>query len=295
MNAGIIGLGIMGSAIARNLINAGEAVAGFDIDATRLEDFAGAGGTPCGSAVEVARKSDILLTSLPSAGALEDTVSGTAGLMSDPQPGQILAELSTLSIETKQKARDTLAGAGVTMLDCPLSGTGAQAATGDLAVYASGGQEACRRAATLFDNFSRVTYYLGEFGNGSKMKFVANLLVIINNVATAEAITLAIKSGLDTENLCEVLGSGAANSRILELRGPGMIERRFEPPTMKIDTWLKDISLIDDFATGLGVETPLFTAGTPVYEKAVEMGLGEADTTAICCVLEKMAGLDRDL
>jgi 3-hydroxyisobutyrate dehydrogenase-like beta-hydroxyacid dehydrogenase len=216
---GIVGLGIMGGAIARNLIAAGHEVAGFDSDADKMARLKSDGVVGCGSAAEAARGADLVLTSLPTIKALDSTV---ANLTAAPQRGLIVAELSTLPIEVKQLAHNRLRGVGMVLLDCPLSGTGAQAVTRDLALYGSGDEAAFDRARLVFDDFARVSHYLGAFGNGSRMKFVANLLVAVHNVAAAEAIVLGVKAGLDPERILEVIGSGAGTSRIFELRGPMM-------------------------------------------------------------------------
>ena len=284
----IVGLGIMGGAIARNLLADGVAVRGYDVDATRF-DVLKTGGIAARSAGEAARDAGVALTSLPSVAALDDTVASfiAAGLH-----GLVVAELSTLPIAAKEAARAKLAVAGITLLDCPLSGTGAQAATRDLAVYASGERDAYERAEPIFKRFARVTHYLGAFGNGSKMKFVANLLVAIHNVASAEAMVLGMKAGLDAETIVKVIGSGVGVSRVFELRAPLMAKDEYAP-TMKIDIWQKDMSIIEDFAKSLGVPTPTFDASAPVYDAAQEAGFGSSDTAAVVKVLEKRAGLKR--
>jgi 3-hydroxyisobutyrate dehydrogenase-like beta-hydroxyacid dehydrogenase len=193
----------------------------------------------------------------------------------------------------KVAARDRLAATGMALLDCPLSGTGAQAVTGDLAVYASGERAAYDRALPVFQKFARVSHYLGAFGNGSKMKFVANLLVAIHNVASAEAMVLGKKAGLDPADVTKVIASGAGTSRVFELRAPLMAKGDYAPPTMKIDIWQKDMAVIADYAASLGVETPLFSASIPVYNAAQTEGHGGEDTAAVCAVLERMAGLGR--
>ena len=290
MRIGVIGVGIMGSAIARNLIAAGMPVIGFDIDAKRRDELAAMGGAAARSAAEVAAGAEIVLTSLPSIAALDDTV---AGILAAGRKELVVAELSTLPIEAKLRGRDALAKDGVTMLDCPLSGTGAQAATRDLVVYASGERAAYERCGTAFAGFSRASHYLGAFGNGSKMKFVANLLVAIHNVASAEAMVLGMKAGLDPEDIVKVVGSGAGTSRVFELRAPLMAKGNYQPPSMKIDIWQKDMAVIGDFAKGLGVATPLFAASAPIYNAAIGLGLGGDDTAAVCAVLEAMAGIAR--
>ena len=286
MKVGVVGVGIMGSAIAANLLKKGAAVVGYDVDARRMSELAAAGGAPADSASEVADQAEIMLTSLPSAPALAATV---AAALQKRRAGLVIAELSTLPIAVKLDARDRLAAAGIALLDCPLSGTGAQAVTGDLAVYASGDRAAYERALPVLQKFARVSHYLGAFGNGSKMKFVANLLVAIHNVASAEAMVLGKQAGLDPAAVAEVIASGAGTSKVFELRAPMMVKGDYAP-TMKIDIWQKDMAVIAEYAASLGVATPLFTASIPVYNAAQTEGHGGEDTAAVCAVLERMAG-----
>ena len=290
MKTGIIGVGIMGSAIARNLIAAGLPVIGFDVAPERQNELAAMGGTAARTAAEVASSADIILTSLPSIAALDETAAAIRGTA---KRGTVVAELSTLPIEVKQRSHDTLAASGITLLDCPLSGTGAQAVTRDLVVFASGERQAVERCAPIFGGFARLTHYLGGFGNGSKMKFVANLLVAIHNVATAEAMVLGLKAGLAAEDIVKVVASGAGNSRVFELRAPLMAKGAYLPATMKIDIWQKDMAVIGDFAKHLGVALPTFAATVPIYNAAIGLGRGGEDTAAVCAVLETMAGVDR--
>ena len=287
---GIAGIGIMGSAIAANLCRNGATLRGYDTDAARRALLQKAGGTPVGSAAEAAAEAELLLTSLPSVAALEATVTS---LLSAPRRGLAIAELSTLPIAAKEAARDRLAAGGMVLLDCPLSGTGAQAATGDLVVYASGDAAACERAKPVFAGFCRANHYLGAFGNGSRMKFVANLLVAVHNVASAEAMVLGMKAGLDPKTIVEVIATGAGNSRVFELRAPLMAADTYTPATMKIDIWKKDMQVIGEFARELGVATPTFTATEAVYEAARAAGLGADDTAAVCRLLEQQSGFKR--
>jgi putative dehydrogenase len=151
----------------------------------------------------------------------------------------------------------------VTLLDCPLSGTGAQARAKDLVVYASGDRVACRRVAPIFSEFARAHYYVGPFGAGSRMKFVANLLVAIHNVAAAEALVLARKAGLDPALTLKVIADGAGSSRMLQVRGPMMLKSDYTKPTMKLDVWQKDMGIIADFAVETGSATPLLVKRQP--------------------------------
>ncbi len=284
----IIGLGIMGSAMAHNLLAAGFQVGGFDIDAARGESLAAAGVDLAASATAAAAEAEFVLTSLPSHQALDDTV---AGLIREPRRKLVVIETSTLPLEAKQEAHDQLAGAGTVLLDCPLSGTGAQAATRDLAVYASGDEAAYNRCGEIFAGIARVTHYLGAFGNGSRMKFVANLLVAVHTVAAAEAIVLGTKAGLNPLALIEVIRSGAGTSRIFELRGPMMAAGLYTPPTATMHVLQKDSAIIAEFARHLGVDTPLLDAAAPLYDAAEAQGYAAEDVAAVHAVLARRAGL----
>jgi putative dehydrogenase len=287
-NIAVVGLGIMGGAIARNLMAAGFAVSGFDVDAGKAASLAQGGVRTAGSVAEAMSGAAVALISLPSVEALDDTV---AKLAAAPQPDLIGLEVSTFPLDAKERARDRLAAAGMTLLDCPLSGTGAQAVTKDLAVYASGDEAAFGRCRDVFAGFARVTHYLGAFGNGSRMKFVANLLVAVHNVAAAEAIVLGTKAGLDPARILEVIGSGAGNSRIFELRGPMMAKGVYTPPTATMHVLQKDSGIIAEFARSLGVSTPMLAAAAPLYDEAEAQGHAEEDVGAVHAVLARRAGL----
>jgi putative dehydrogenase len=205
----------------------------------------------------------------------------------------VVIETSTLPIEVKEQARTALARRGSTLLDCPLSGTGAQARTKDIAVYASGEAGVCRSIVPVLEGFSRVNYYVGPFGSGSKMKFAANLLVAIHNVAAAEAMVLAMKSGLDPALSYKVLTDGAGNSRMFQVRGPMMVKGDYSSDvTMKLAVWQKDMNVIADFAKAHGCPTPLFAASAPLYLAATTNDPTE-DTGAVCAVIEKLANYRR--
>jgi putative dehydrogenase len=287
---GVIGLGIMGGAISRNLAAKGWHVAGFDTDSDRCDEARENGVEIAANTAGVAQKAEIILTSLPSPAAVHSVVGEIVGAKA---PRRIVVELSTLALADKFAMRDALAKAGHIGLDCPLSGTGSQAQKGDLVVYASGDRAAIDKCRAVFADFSRKTADLGEFGNGSKMKYVANHLVAIHNVATAEAMVLGMKSGLDPQTIIEVISSGAGNSRVFELRAPMMAERKYDPPTMRITTWKKDLDVIGGYAGELGVPLPVFDATLALYSAAKSMGYGAQDTGSVCAVLEKMAGLER--
>jgi putative dehydrogenase len=281
---GIIGLGIMGSAIARNLVERGWRVIGYDIVAARRVELALANVSIAADVAQVARDAPIIMTSLPSPAAVEDVAHGIADSGQSPR---IVVELSTLTIADKIRFETILKKAGHVALDCPLSGTGAQARMRDLVVYASGDSTAIARCTDLFADFAKQSADLGAFGNGSRMKFIANHLVAINNVATAEAMVLAQRAGLDPKLVVDMVGPGAGGSRMFQMRAPMMVEGVYEPATMKVSTWKKDMAIIAEFADDVGCATPLFTLTQPVYMQAMAMGLGDQDTAAVFEVLKK--------
>ena len=281
---GIVGLGIMGGAIARNLVERGWRVIGFDTDATRRAELALANVAIAGDVGQVARDAPIIMTSLPSPAAVEQVAQEIAN---SGQSARIVVELSTLSIADKLRFDSILKKAGHIALDCPLSGTGAQARNRDLIVYASGDSSAIAQCSELFSDFAKQSADLGQFGNGSRMKFVANHLVAIHNVAAAEAMVLAERAGLDPKIVVDLVGPGAGGSRMFQMRAPMMVEGIYEPATMKVSTWQKDMAIIAEFADDVGCETPLFTLTQPVYTEAMAMGLGDQDTAAVFEVLKK--------
>jgi L-threonate 2-dehydrogenase len=281
---GMIGLGIMGGAISRNLVERGWRVIGFDIDAAKRAELARAGVTIVDDAIQVARDAPIIMTSLPTPAAVVDIAQAIAN---SNQPPRIVVELSTLTIADKLRFEAILRKAGHIALDCPLSGTGTQAKNRDLIVYASGKSEAIAQCTSLFADFAKQSADLGQFGNGSRMKFVANHLVAIHNVATAEAMVLAERAGLDAKMVVDLVGPGAGGSRMFQMRAPMMVEGIYEPATMKVSTWKKDMAIIAEFAEDVGCETPLFTLTQPVYTQAMAMGLGDQDTAAVFEVLKK--------
>ena len=287
---GVIGLGIMGGSFARNLVESGWRVLGYDLDPKRRRALARVGVEITADVAALAKAVPTIITSLPSPKALDAVV---AEIIAAKLPAKVVIEASTFTLDDKQRAERTLRKAGHVPLDCPISGTGAQAAVKDLVVYASGDKRTIARLKPLFLGFARAVHDLGEFGNGSKMKYVANLLVAIHNVASAEAMVLGIKSGLDPQRIFDLVKIGAGNSRVFELRAPMMVKDNYDAATMKIKVWQKDMDVIGAHATMLGVPTPLFSATIPLYASAMSMGHGMRDTAAVCAVLESMAGVKR--
>jgi putative dehydrogenase len=282
---GVIGLGIMGGAIARNLAAAGWRVVGYDTTAEARAKAAAAGVVIAPHIATLLAEAEQVLTSLPS----PEAVIATAEVIArDAQGRRVVVELSTLAIADKEAFARVLIAAGHVAIDCPISGTGAQAEHRDLVLYASGDPGEIEKLQPLMRDFAREAHDVGVFGNGSRMKFVANLLVAIHNVAAAEAMVLGMMAGLDPQQLVALAGAGAGASRMFALRAPMMAANSYDKPTMKMSVWQKDMAVIGAFAADLGSPTPLLATTAPLYAAAMEQGYGEADTAAVCAVLETM-------
>jgi 3-hydroxyisobutyrate dehydrogenase-like beta-hydroxyacid dehydrogenase len=286
---GVVGLGIMGSAMAAHLVTASFPVTGYDIVRDKVNALVRGGGSGATSPAEVAAQSDVVVTSLATADAVRAVVEGGDGLVAGAAQGAVVVDTNTMPLAVKERARERLAEVGVPMLDCTLSGTGAQAARRDLVVYASGDREPYERALPVLEAVSRSVRYLGDFGIGSKMKFAANLLVALHNVAAAEAFVLARKAGLDPELLYDVISDGAGTSRMFEVRGPMMVADEYDEPSARMSLFMKDVNTIDEFARSVGAPLPLFSAAIPLYIAAMAQGRADQDPAAVHAVLMTLA------
>jgi 3-hydroxyisobutyrate dehydrogenase-like beta-hydroxyacid dehydrogenase len=292
-HVGVVGLGTMGGSMARHLIAAGYQVIGCDTEPDRITAFADLGGVPAASPAGVAAQADIVILSLPSVRAFEDVTAGPAGLTEAARPGLVVIETSTLPLGVKQRAHELLAARGVVLLDCPISGTGAQIRTKDIAIYASGDPAALERVSPVLAAFSRARFDLGAFGNGSRLKFVANLLVAIHNASAAEALLVAERAGLDLRTTLEALTAGAGTSRMLEIRGPLMIDGDYGDATMRVRTFQKDLDIIAGFTREIGCPAPLFATAAQLNLAALVQGHANEDTASVFAVLRQFAGSDR--
>jgi L-threonate 2-dehydrogenase len=291
---GVIGLGIMGSAMAGALIDAGFAVVGTDVRPAARARLKRAGARALGSSAEVAREADVLITSLPSVKALDDVVgqltrAGAAPGKSRRRP--LVIETSTLPIADKERASAALARVGIAVLDCPISGTARRLKEGNWTMFVSGTPEAARKARPVLATFTRNAPYVGSFGNGSKMKFIANHLVAIYNVSVGESLTFARRMGLDAGQVWDLFAnSPVIGTGVFRLRGKLMVDRKYVPATMKVEVWQKDMQVIGDMARAVDCPVPLFSACLPIYNAAMAQGRAEHDTASVCEVLDGMAG-----
>jgi 3-hydroxyisobutyrate dehydrogenase len=268
-------------------------VVGYDVSDAAMQTFTGFGGEAAASPREVAEKTSIMISSLPNAAALKAAMGGNDGVATARGEGQIVIECSTLPLDVKQEAADAVSKRGKTLLDCPVSGTGAQAARKDLVVFASGDKGAIDRCQAVFNGMSRLQKFVGEFGNGSRMKYIANHLVTIHNVAAAEAIVLGIKGGLDPQLVYDVISDSAGTSRMFQVRGPMMVADRYDEATATHKMHVKDIDVISGFAAKVECPLPVFASAAQFYFAAMSAGRSAEDTASVCAVLEDMAGVKR--
>jgi 3-hydroxyisobutyrate dehydrogenase-like beta-hydroxyacid dehydrogenase len=291
---GVIGLGIMGGAMAKALVNAGFPVAGYDIKPKARAELKKAGGRSLASAAEVAKAADILILSLATSRALANVSAEIASSVATSRKSKrkvLVIDTCTLPIADKEAAQAVLARAGATMLDCPISGTAVRMKEGSWTIFVSGPEAACKKAIPILEVFTKKTPHVGAFGNGSKMKFVANHMVAIYNVAYGETMTFARKMGLDAQQVWDLFAtSPVIGNGVFKLRGKFMVDRKYLPATMKVEVWQKDMQVIGDMAKSVDCPTPLFTACVPIYSAAMGQGLSQHDTASVCEVIDQMAG-----
>ena len=292
---GVIGLGIMGGMMAEALCAAGYEVVGYDPSAPARARLKKAGGRALSSTTAVADTADVVITSLAKATVLEDVVAKIcAAKRGTKQAPLVVIETSTLTLADKELAQKSLTRAGMQALDCPISGTAVRMQSGGWTIFASGQQTAYKRVKPVLDVFTKNVQFVGAYGNGTKMKFIANHLVAIYNVAVGETMTFARKMKLDPQQVWDLFSSSPVlGNGVFKLRGKLMVEQNYLPATMKVEVWQKDMQVIGDMAKSLDCPLPLFNTCAPLYTTAMAQGLSQHDTASVCEVLGRMAGLTR--
>jgi 3-hydroxyisobutyrate dehydrogenase-like beta-hydroxyacid dehydrogenase len=280
---GFVGVGKIGLPICENLIKSGYRVLGYR--RSSLADFERIGGIPARSPAEIGAQADVVLSCLPSSQALEEVVHGAGGLLSSARPGQIIVELGSHPVPDKQRHVAPLAAKGAAFLDGEVSGTPGMVAARKAVIYLAGEKEAAARAERVVGGFADSCLYFGPFGAASRVKLVNNLLVAINIAATAEAMALGLKAGVDVELMIKAIATGSGGSTQFGIRAPWMAQRRFLPVQGTASALQHYFGMIGEFADSVGVATPMLDRAVGLYDKFVAMGLGEQDVAAMVDVI----------
>jgi len=278
MTVGIIGLGIMGGAYGRNLLSANVTVFGTDPDETAREKLLSAGGEVFVKIGDWISECNLIILSLANPAVLHQVCSELSQFL---KPGQVVVETGTFALADKIKARAEIESCGAILLDCPVSGTGAQAAVGDLLMMASGELSVIESIKPLLAHFTKSVLFAGDFGAGSHLKYVANHAVALHNAAAAEVLNYAVKLGLDPDLVYQMLSTGAGQSRMLDLRMPLMISGEYEPPTANLKMFEKDLSVIGADVKRVRAETPMLDVVEKLYSKALDVLPNTFDTAAV--------------
>lgn len=284
---GVVGLGLLGHAVAARLCAAGHPVIGYDVVPERVAALERLGGRAATSAVEVARAADAVCTLLPSLATVEGAILGPAGIAAARRPEQVVIQMSTISPSLTERLDGALAQRGLGFLDCPISGTSGMVERGQGVIFVGGERLVFERWRPVLDAVLPRPVYVGRAGQAMTLKLVANLLVGLHSAAAAEALTMARRAGLDLDLVLEVLGAGAATSRMLEVRGP-LIARGEFPAQMKLDLFMKDLHLIQDAAAAAGAPVPLTDAAEHLYAAAQAGGHGGEDLSVVVRALEAL-------
>lgn len=282
---GIVGLGLVGSAIASRLLAAGQSVVGYDLSAERRAEFTTLGGTIAASATDVASNCEVLLLSLPdetTVGAVVDALAATL------RQSQLLIDTSTCSPESAAALGARLAARGVRFLDATIAGSSAQVATGEAIVMAGGEAEAFAAARPLFNHFARQSFFVGPGGSGARMKLVVNLVLGLHRAVLAEGLCFAEALGLDPAVALSILRSSPAHSAAMDAKGSKMLAGEFSPQA-RLSQHLKDVRLILAAGERTGALLPLSELHRRLLEQAEAQGLGPLDNSAIVRVFRPQA------
>ena len=283
---GFVGVGKIGLPISQNLITSGYRVLGFR--RSSMAEFEKAGGIPARSPTAIGAEADIVFSCLPSSEALEEVMQGPNGLVHSAHPGQIIVELGSHPVPLKQRQIGPLAAKGAVFLDGEVSGTPGMVAERKAVIYLAGEEAAAKKVEHVVKGFADLCLYFGPFGAASKVKLINNLLVALNIAATAEAMALALKAGIDVDLMIKAIAAGSGGSTQFAIRAPWMAERRFLPVQGTVPALLHYFDMIGDLADSVGVATPLLDRAAELYRRFIELGLDDRDVAAMVDVIASL-------
>ena len=289
-NVSIIGLGVLGSAIAENFINKNIPISGYDISKKAIEKLKGSNITIYNSISELVKKNRFLILSLPSEISLIDVSNSLKNNMNNDL---IVIETSTLPIDCKLKSRDILLKKNITMFDSPLSGNRIAALEGKLSAYLSGDERNKELINKILDVFCQKVTDVGDFGNGTIMKLIGNILNLVHNAVAGEVMTLGMKSGLKPEVIYDAISGTFSSSGVFDNRGKLMVDEDYDKEGMNFSTSIKDSSFITDLSRKHMVPLPIYQVALQYYYAAVAQGYFDKDAASVLKVLEKNANVQR--
>jgi 3-hydroxyisobutyrate dehydrogenase len=287
---GFIGLGNMGRPMALNLAKHGVPLVVHDLDAARAEAMRTHGATVADSPEHVAAATERTIVMVETTTQASAVIAGERGIVRGAARGHVVICMSTIDPIVARQLADMLATHGVSMLDAPVSGGTARAATGELSIMVGGAVETFEACRDLLGAMGTKVFHVGGIGQGLAMKLVNNMLIQVNMVAIAEALVMGVKAGLDPRTVYDVVRASAGTSFAFETQVPRMLARDFVPGAT-VDVLYKDQELETAFAKQLGVPLLLANVSQQVYQMARAAGLGKEDGTAIVKVIEGLAGL----
>jgi 3-hydroxyisobutyrate dehydrogenase len=288
---GFIGLGIMGGAMARNLLKAGFDLCVWNRTPDRMTPLAEAGAAVGSSPADVATRSDILIICVSDTPDVEEVILGKEGVIYGAHAGLLVIDCSTISPEATRRIATRLQEQGVHFLDAPISGGSEGAAKGTLSIMVGGDAAQFDRAGTVFQAMGKTITHVGEVGDGQSVKLVNQILVVVTMLGVSEALLFAQAGGLDLQKTLEAVGSGAAASWMLNNRGPQVIQRDWRPG-FTVDLQQKDLRLVLEAADQMGVPLPGTALIFQLYRALQRRGLGDEGNHSLTQALEHLAGLE---
>ncbi len=288
---GFIGLGIMGSGMARNLLEAGFEVTVWNRTAEKMEPLVQAGAAAADSAREAAAAASIVFTCVSETLDVREVVLGLEGVLDGASEGDLVVDMSTISPRATEEIAQKLEAQGVHMLDAPISGGSEGAEQGTLSIMVGGEADQVERARPHFEAMGSTITHVGGHGDGQRVKLVNQILVVGNALAMSEALLFAAAGGLDLQRALQAVEGGAAGSWMLSNRGPQILERDWRPG-FTIDLQQKDVRLALDEADRLGVPALGTSLVFNLYRVLQREGLGSEGNHALIKALERLAGVE---
>ena len=285
---GMIGLGKMGLALARELLADGHAVAGYDIDPARMDMLAELGGMPCSNAREVAQASDITFSILLKPEHIEENLFGPDGIDKAGKDGLIHVEMSTMPPAYSKELCTKLAAKGIDMLDAPISGSTPQVDDRSITFMVGGSDAAFGRVGPILEKLSADATHTGPSGTGAVMKVVTNLFVNASTALLAEVIITGERAGLSHEVMAHCLPKGSVKGKMLDMSIGPLTERDFTPRGA-VEIFVKDMGIAIELAKENGVDLAVVPAARAMFERAAEAGWAKDDATRVIEVYEGKA------